>query len=529
MNQKKKKFIVLSLLTITILLGGFLRFYNLDSNPNGLFCDEAATGVDALKILKTGTDLYGNYLPLGFMHHGYDYVEPLYTYLTTLSVWIFDLNIFSTRFMAALFGTLTILTTFLLARRLFNDKVALIASIILALSPWHFHISRIGFRGILAPFFITLGLFLSTKILKKPVYLIPTTITFGLGLYTYSNVKIILPFILITLLIFYWKKVLELFKKKQAKQLLFISVVVFLLIAIPISYASVKILGEKFDQRAIKISIFWGNSNPSFQFFNNLYKHTSFNFLFLNGDSDIKHSLPGFGQMLIILLPFVISSPFLRLKKEYWLVVTLFLIGLIPAAITNEALPHALRSIGAVPFLEIIAACGIFFLWKKIPSTKTSIKKLFITIVVLGILINSSFYFYNFFFKYPNYSAPIWAHGTKEIFEYTTNNQDKYEKIVMNFELYIPKEGESYHDYPTYIYLFFFEKVYNYEFSTMPWWRDKDIQTGKYVICPRQDDTCPLEKNNLLVSSYNEKIIGDIVKIIWLPNGKEVFIISEIN
>lgn len=510
-----------------MLIGGFLRFYDLGSNPNGLYCDEAATGVDALKILKTGTDLYGNYLPIGFMHHGYDYIEPLYTYLTTLSVWVFDLNIFSTRFMAALFGTLTILTTFLLARRLFNDKVALITSIILALSPWHFHISRIGFRAILAPFFITLGLFFLTKIFKKPIFLIPAAITFSLGLYTYSNIKIILPFIFIAFVLFYWKKIIELFKKKRAKQLLFVSVIIFLLIAIPITYAGVKNMGEKFDQRVIRISVFWGDSNPTFQFFTNLYKHISFDFLFLNGDSDIKHSLPGFGQMLVILLPFVLASLFLRIKKEYWLVVTLFIIGLIPAALTNEALPHALRSIGAVPFLEIIAACGIFFLYKKIPPTKALIKKLFVVIVTTGIIVNSGFYFYNFFFKYPDHSAPIWAHGTKELFEYTKNNQDEYEKIVMNLVLLMP--GFTYYDYPTYIYLLFFEKITDYEFSVMPWWKEKNIQIGKYVVCSRQYNICPLEKNNLLVSSYNEEIIGDVKEIIRLPSGEAVFIISEID
>ena len=97
-------------LLVTILGAGLIsRVYGLGDLPDGLYCDEAANGYDAYSILKTGKSIYGHDMPLFLLHHGVDYIESLYTYLSVPLVSLFGLTVFSTRLVAAIAGTCTIL------------------------------------------------------------------------------------------------------------------------------------------------------------------------------------------------------------------------------------------------------------------------------------------------------------------------------------------------------------------------------------------------------------------------------------
>ena len=106
------------LLIFIFLLAFILRFWDLGSNPPSLDWDEASLGYNAYSLLKSGKDEYGTFLPLSIRSFG-DYKPPLYTYLTTIPVAIFGLNEFSTRFISAFFGTLTVLMGYYLVKELF--------------------------------------------------------------------------------------------------------------------------------------------------------------------------------------------------------------------------------------------------------------------------------------------------------------------------------------------------------------------------------------------------------------------------
>ena len=82
------------LLAVIVSIALVVRVYKLGDLPSGLFCDEAANGYDAYSILKTGKSLYGYDMPLFLLHHGFDYVESLYTYLSVPFVSFFGLTIF---------------------------------------------------------------------------------------------------------------------------------------------------------------------------------------------------------------------------------------------------------------------------------------------------------------------------------------------------------------------------------------------------------------------------------------------------
>jgi hypothetical protein len=51
---------------IVILIGAVLRLAALGIVPGGLNSDEASSGVEALSVLHTGMDIWGNRLPVWF-------------------------------------------------------------------------------------------------------------------------------------------------------------------------------------------------------------------------------------------------------------------------------------------------------------------------------------------------------------------------------------------------------------------------------------------------------------------------------
>src|SRR6476469_999965 len=84
------------------LLGSFLRFHNLASNPPGLNWDEVAFGYNAHSIIETGRDEYGQYYPIYFRSLD-DYKLPVYVYMTVASEKIFGYTNFAVRFPSAFF------------------------------------------------------------------------------------------------------------------------------------------------------------------------------------------------------------------------------------------------------------------------------------------------------------------------------------------------------------------------------------------------------------------------------------------
>ena len=147
-------------LGLLLLVGGVLRVFDLSILPEGLYCDEAANGYDAYSLLTTGKATDGQPYPLFLNHHGMDYVEFLYTYLTIPFVALFGLDVFSTRIVAALAGTLGILTSSLIGRQLFGKMGGLAVGLLVALYLWKIVFSRVAFRGILLPLFLTLSVYL---------------------------------------------------------------------------------------------------------------------------------------------------------------------------------------------------------------------------------------------------------------------------------------------------------------------------------------------------------------------------------
>ncbi len=82
----------------------------------------------------------------------------LFVYWQSLAERLFGRNFYGLRAASAMIGTLTVLALYLLARTLFDRRVALVAAVLLATFPPHLHFSRLGLNNIADPLFGVLAL-----------------------------------------------------------------------------------------------------------------------------------------------------------------------------------------------------------------------------------------------------------------------------------------------------------------------------------------------------------------------------------
>ena len=100
-------------------------------------------------------------------------------------------------------GLATLAAFYLLIRRLFDVRIALIATFLLAVSGWHLTFSRVGWRLILVPLFASLILYFLVRAVqeRRPRDFVLAGVFLGLSLGTYEAARI-LPFIAAAYLIY---------------------------------------------------------------------------------------------------------------------------------------------------------------------------------------------------------------------------------------------------------------------------------------------------------------------------------------
>lgn len=495
-----------------LLIAGILRLYHLGSVPSGFFRDEAAKGYNAYCLLEMGRDIDYRYLPI-FTREFQVYNAALPTYFIIPSIAVFGLTEFATRLPFAIAGILTILITYLLVARVYSKRAGYIAAAILAITPWHLFFSRWANQGILLPLFVTFGLYCWIRATEKPKskfnwWLILSLAVFSLSLYTYDIAKVFIPLLLLGLLIFYWKDIIG-----QHKASLLIAICIFIIILIPIvwfSYHSPALSQERFN----RISIF--NSTSSFGerlklFLSNYLAHLSPSFLFISGDKNLRHNFAG-GELNLFEIPFLIFGLFLLLKRRgkfdkllfWWLM--LFPIS---ASLTNEGIPHALRSICALPVFSIIAAIGLnkCLELKSFACTKQN-KYIIVPIVIIILIVaNIDWLLMAYFYRYPIYSAPAWEYGWKKAVAYMDQVKPDYREIIVSQQFGAP-----------HIFILFYDRVppfcwHGREWNILPYRfdipDDEIIEHLQYSV----------DSSVLFVRPSAEKLDLKISHAIYYPKG----------
>lgn len=449
-----KKKTLAFILGLILLVSFALRFYQLTDNPPSLNWDEVSHGYNAYSILKTGADEWGVSWPGIFRAYG-DYKLPVYIYTTALSIKIFGLNDFAVRFPSALAGVLMVLFTYLLAEKLFkNKKAALLAALLLAISPWHLFTSRAAFEANLAAFLALAGFYFCLSGLNKK-WLLPLGVFFlGLSVHTYNSARVFIPLMLVVFAFLYRHDLKKWAKLRKKEMVLAIAILALLFVSLAASFISpsgwarfrwVKIL----DQGAInRINMARGSSDLpaplpklihnkatyfTLAFAKNYFSNFSPEYLFFKGGKNYQYNIPGQGIIYPVQIPLILLGFYYlfkkRKQKESKLIILWWLLAVFPAAATQEN-PHVLRTILVLPIPQIIAALGFYQFWDFLKNRKTVA---WILTGAYGLLL--LFFVYRFLTSYfgfyrTNYSW-AWQYGYKQTAEFIKKNDNRYQKIYM--------------------------------------------------------------------------------------------------
>lgn len=357
---------------LILVIAGFFRFYRITSIPPGLYPDEAMNGNNAIQALETNH--YKVFYPENNGREG------LFINLQAQSLRFFGNKPWALRIVSGIFGVLTVWGTYFLATRLFNWQIGAFSSFFLAISFWHTLFSRIGFRAIMAPFFMVWGLYFLWRGLSssKFRYFAVSGIFWGLGFYTYIAFRA-MPLVLILTLLTYWATIKKdfsrhkyLYTRNQIIRGLALFLIVVILVALPIG-VYFYIHSADFFGRTAQVSIFTSGAILKTLAGNILKTLGMFNFA---GDYNWRHNLSGQPELIwpvgiLFIVGFLRS--WIRLFKNlvkhghlstiHVMLLSWFLVGLLPVILSNEGLPHALRAILVAPVVFIFAGESLWWFY----------------------------------------------------------------------------------------------------------------------------------------------------------------------
>lgn len=442
-------------ITLIIILALFLRFWQITTLPS-LNPDEAALGYNAYSLIMTGRDEHGVSWPLHFKSFG-DYKPGGYVYMAMPFIKIFGLTPLAVRLPNLIFSVLTVFILYKLIFLLSKSKVlALYSSFILSISPWHLQFSRGAWETSTSLFFLLLGIYwLYLYIInnqKKYLYIFPIPLVISLA--TYHSVRLIAPLLLITIIIFNYKK----FINRQFIVAVFIGLILVLPVLIsfmknggttrlggvgltadkgPLSrseellnqHGNVKIINRLMHNRRVLYTLSWMEKYSS---------HFNLNFLFINGDEVPRSKNPDMGQLYLLELPFLLFGIVKLIKsgekhlKQFTF--SLLLISPLASSLTFQA-PSALRALTMVIPLSIFVAMGI-----------STIKSIYLYYSLLIFYLFSINYYLDSYYNHaPKRYSFAWNSGFSEMMPFLESKKNDYKNIYLTDK----------YDQPYILYLFY--------------------------------------------------------------------------
>lgn len=423
-----------------ILIAAAFRLPYLGSHMPSLYGDEIAIGYNAMSIVKTGRDEFGKFMPLQFQSWG-DQKNPVYIYSVALVQLVTGATPASVRLPSAIAGIIAVYLTYRLVILLgLGLGPSLISALLLAITPWHIHISRGGYEANLA---LTLGLaavvyLLEHKYLKSVIFLVLST-------YTYYTTKLFAPALL--LFVCCWLKL-------DIKSFLKYWGLAFLL-AIPLFYlalfadgqarfSAINIFADKTvaarvirfrnffpDARTLVAKVYENRSTYHYlDFMTYYFENLSGQFLFVGGDSNLRYGIANHGMLYLIDAPLIIMGILLlyRKKPKVWLfLITWLLLAPLPTALVGRA--YGLRSLAMLPIPQIFAGYALFefYLWSKISKFRVIIYLLASILYLLSVFN----WVIRYIYQYPSYGR-YWYDSTMfEALDFAKKRENSYDQIII--------------------------------------------------------------------------------------------------
>ncbi len=467
------------IIVIALTIG--LRFYQLGAIPWGTYWDETAMLVDAKAIAETGHDIHGlSALQTIFPSYG-DYKLPVYIWLASASVKLFGTTPWALRLPSVIIGVLGVILVGALIKELWRDLKspkqrelgALVAAFVIAISPWDILFSRTAFEGHLGQFFLGLSVYTWLLGRRQSIWRWISAVLGAVATYCYYSVRFVWPPVIgiLTLMELWpswsvhlsviwqghwqatkanWRSIVQLILPtlRQGFVLGVIPLVIFALVLLPLLRSPFAKDADRFRLGAASIlnvadwavvsnqyremagnkpwdRVFYHrNWLMARELLNNYADHLNLTYLFVSGDSNLRHGTGQTGVFLWWALPGLLVGLYWWAKHyPRWFVVLLiwWLAALLPASVP-ETTPHALRSLNALIPLVLLITGGLTSLiitwwhWQARQHKLISGVSWLVALGFLASVVTSMVVFADDYFQaYPARSAEAWQTGYTQL------------------------------------------------------------------------------------------------------------------
>ena len=349
MNRRNK---VAFAVAAIVLLAAPLRLYGLNTHPPGLFGDEAADGLDALRILAGERPVFLT------ENNGR---EALHAYLVAISVRIIGRTPGAVRIPSAISTTLTTLGIFLVARTLFGQRIGMLSAIISAFTVWPIMLGRMATRPALLPLVLSFSLWLGIEAWARGGKWRwgLSGLVFGAAIYTYTPIRIMFlaPLMWVAFLI----------TNRRGRGLwpgaIYFSAALALA-SIPFANFALQHSEQVFGRTA-GVAIISPGDSPQ-QIIRTVSTQTATVLpMFIipgSGDWNLRHNIPNRAVFDPVMAIAFIIGLLLTVTRKYWgRLIPMLLwvaVALLPTLLSQEP-PHFGRSSGVLPVLFIFPALGL--------------------------------------------------------------------------------------------------------------------------------------------------------------------------
>ena len=380
----------------------------------------------------------------------------------------------------------------------FQFSIGEVAALMLAISPWHIQYSRAAFEVTQLLAFLIFGLYFFFRSVNngrhpervkrvegsrrdstassvrqasfqndrdggKYLWLSVVLLTFTPWIY--STAKLFTPLLLLALFILWRKELFRLPKRQLTK-----AVVAGLMVGLPVVFSTlfgggsqrfgyISVFSDptreteigfarEFDARVrgeMGVGLqptladkafhnkltFWGKKISD-----NFLQSLSTDFLFINGDPNLRHSINGMGQfykielvaLLLGIIFFFTAKVDTKLKA---LIVFWILAGILPASITRDGGNHATRLILILPPLVFLISYGLVETTQRL---KDKYKLFFHTTYYLLLATCFVFYQHQFWIHNPWNSERWWHSGFRDAIQSIKVVEKNYDKVIISMQ-----------------------------------------------------------------------------------------------
>lgn len=381
-----------------LLLTTFLHFWRIGDLPPGFYIDESSTSYNAWCIAKTGSDENGNAHPIFFPFEG-QYQDPVLIYSQALLVKFFGLRKSVVRVPSAIFSILAAVMFALLTYEYCRNRwLSALGGWLFSISPWVFPVSRTASGAYTSMLLgVVAGWLFALRGLRKSssIYGVGSGVAWALVAYSYHAGRPVALLLLAAMMIAFRGTVISSWRVWLA---LWSSFAVCLAPMMARFISAPEVLTARFEATSIL------HGNPASleivgRFASRYLDYFCPRFLFLAGDSNLRHHTGCGGEMFAFLVPVMIvglwhATRMVRRAPPYRFLVFGLLCYPAVAALTYDRM-HSMRSVNGLPFLLLVAMVGAQHIWKL-----SGLGRRAVYIVACIGVVEIAFYFHDYFGAY---------------------------------------------------------------------------------------------------------------------------------